>query len=298
MAVNTQQVAEIYVATFNRAPDAGGLAYWVTQAFGGNPSIEQIAASFFDSPEAQQVYVPTMTTAEKVTLAYQNLFNREPDGAGLAYWVSELDSGNISQSNMLIALVNGAKAPTGNPDDAAIMGNKTSVGLSFAYMGLNDVQLAKSVMEPIDANYLSLMEAMNTIDLNTPAQTFKITKEWLQGKTLYELFDDNQDGTFDSIATLNFSANGKGSVNINNEISGSMTYSVDTSGILKASGLGETVYFKAVEDYITSYGFTVGQGESAAKAAAGSNLELFVYDLSMAQELIGIGLSTGDLFSI
>ena len=29
MAVTRQQVAELYVATFNRAPDAAGLDYWV-----------------------------------------------------------------------------------------------------------------------------------------------------------------------------------------------------------------------------------------------------------------------------
>ena len=47
--VTEQQVAELYVATFNRAPDAAGLAYWVNSAL----TIEEIAQSFFDQPETQ-----------------------------------------------------------------------------------------------------------------------------------------------------------------------------------------------------------------------------------------------------
>ncbi|WP_367278395.1 DUF4214 domain-containing protein [Sulfurimonas sp.] len=41
-------VCKLYVATFNRAPDAAGLSYWVNNS---GLSIEGIAQSFFDQPE-------------------------------------------------------------------------------------------------------------------------------------------------------------------------------------------------------------------------------------------------------
>ena len=52
MAVTREQVAQIYVATFNRAPLEEGLDYWTNSGF----NIEQIAGSFFDQPEAQAIY--------------------------------------------------------------------------------------------------------------------------------------------------------------------------------------------------------------------------------------------------
>ncbi|HKK66575.1 MAG TPA: DUF4214 domain-containing protein, partial [Bacteroidales bacterium] len=61
MAVTKQEVTEVYVATFNRAPSAEGLDYWVNESFGGDPEIEQIAMSFFDQPETQEKY-PEGTT--------------------------------------------------------------------------------------------------------------------------------------------------------------------------------------------------------------------------------------------
>ncbi len=44
-----ESVTKLYIATFNRAPDASGLCYWLNSGF----SIEEIAESFFDQPETQ-----------------------------------------------------------------------------------------------------------------------------------------------------------------------------------------------------------------------------------------------------
>ena len=50
--VTQAEVAKLYVATFNRAPDAGGLSYWTNSGM----SIENIAQSFFDQSETQTLY--------------------------------------------------------------------------------------------------------------------------------------------------------------------------------------------------------------------------------------------------
>ena len=50
-----QEIAELYIATFNRAPDEAGLEYWVGRYKDGM-SIEQIAESFFDQPETIELY--------------------------------------------------------------------------------------------------------------------------------------------------------------------------------------------------------------------------------------------------
>lgn len=161
--VTTEQVARVYVATFNRAPDAVGLSYWVNDSFGGIATLEQIAESFFDSAEAQAIYLPTMSIEAKVRAAYINLFDRECDTAGLTYWVSELESGRVSQSSMLIALVNGAQDNT-VAMDATALANKTEIGLYFANAGLNDVTQAYQVMNVVSSLGSSVQEAKNLVD--------------------------------------------------------------------------------------------------------------------------------------
>lgn len=54
MAVTNQIVTELYIATFNRAPDVVRLNYWVNNSFTAEiRTIERIAQSFFDQSETQ-----------------------------------------------------------------------------------------------------------------------------------------------------------------------------------------------------------------------------------------------------
>lgn len=105
--VTQNNVTRLYVATFNRAPDAAGLYYWV---YDSGLSIDQIAQSFFDQSETQALYPAQTSTSQKVITAYNNLFNRTPDPVGLSYWIGQIDSGTIAQSSMLLALINGSLA--------------------------------------------------------------------------------------------------------------------------------------------------------------------------------------------
>ncbi len=49
---NRENVAKLYVATFDRAPDAAGLDYWVNTPL----SLEEIAQSSFDQDETKTLY--------------------------------------------------------------------------------------------------------------------------------------------------------------------------------------------------------------------------------------------------
>lgn len=156
-------VTRVYVATFNRAPDATGLAYWTYDSFGGDATIEQIAQSFFESAEAQSIYTPSMTVEQRVSLAYFNLFGREADATGLVYWVDEIESGRVSQSSMILALVNGAQDSEYGLD-ATTLANKSEVGLYYAQSALEDVAAAYSVMEGVTELESSVSEAKEMVD--------------------------------------------------------------------------------------------------------------------------------------
>ena len=143
-APTREEVAKLYVATFDRAPDAAGLSYWVEKS---GLTLSQIARSFFDQPETKERYPKKTAPAVFVKSVYENLFGREPDTAGLEYWVGELKNGHIDKSRFIEAVINGALG-----DDAKILANKTAVGLAFAQQGLQDLAQAEAVMEGVDAS--------------------------------------------------------------------------------------------------------------------------------------------------
>ena len=149
------EITKLYVATFNRAPDKSGIEYWLNSKL----SIEQIAMSFFEQKETQELYPPSTQEAIFVKSIYSNLFNREPDIDGWIYWIDAINSGTISRSLFILAVINGAK-----DDDAIILANKQIVGEYFANKGLEDVDDARGVISSITSSKDSVDEAFVMVD--------------------------------------------------------------------------------------------------------------------------------------
>ncbi len=157
------EVSTLYVATFNRAPDSGGLNYWLNQS---GLKLSQIAQSFFEQDETQTKYPEGTTNREFVKSVYQNLFNREPDVLGWNYWEGELSSNKISRDRFIEAVINGAKDDE-NGFDETILENKKEVGLYFANNGFSDMDEAKIVMEGISDDVKTVSFIKNKIDLDS-----------------------------------------------------------------------------------------------------------------------------------
>lgn len=184
MAVTLEEVTKLYVATFNRAPDAAGIDYWVNS---GMP-IEDIAQSFFDQSETQILYPSETSNATFVNSVYRNLFNRDAEQAGLDYWMNELDSGRVAKQNFILAAINGA-LDTEISLDSTILTNKQTVGLDFVAKGLESVDFARSVMKNVDATTNSVQSAIEMID-KVVAPTGEITQEMLSGLNFYHYDTD------------------------------------------------------------------------------------------------------------
>ena len=84
-------VARLYMAVFNRHPDAAGHAYWVGRANNGS-GLRNIANFFIGSPEFLDTY-RNLDNAGFVALLYRNVMDREGDTAGIGYWTGQLDTG-------------------------------------------------------------------------------------------------------------------------------------------------------------------------------------------------------------
>jgi len=157
-----EEVAKLYVATFNRAPDSAGLLWWTNSS---NLKLSEIAQSFFDQPETQTLYPVAIANRDFINSVYQNLFNRAPDTAGWDYWENELNSGAFSKNRFIEAVINGAQN-TATSDDATILNNKNSVGIYFAQAGLDDTTEARDIMNGVTAEATTVNTAFTSITNN------------------------------------------------------------------------------------------------------------------------------------
>jgi len=155
VSLTQKSLTKLYVATFDRAPDAEGFDYWLASGL----SLEEVAKSFFEQAEIQEQY-PSLLDADFVREVYKNIFKREVDASGLAYWVKALGSGTISRANLILAVVNGAL-----DDDEKILANKTEVALLFVDALLSDVSDAKRILVEVTADRASVEAAKRLVHL-------------------------------------------------------------------------------------------------------------------------------------
>jgi hypothetical protein len=92
-------LVRLYWAFFLRAPDKSGLDYWVGKLNAGK-KLAAVASQFAQSSEFQTKY-GSASNAKFVTLVYENVLEREPDAAGLAYWVTRLDAGTKTRGDVM-----------------------------------------------------------------------------------------------------------------------------------------------------------------------------------------------------
>lgn len=129
---------ELYVAYFNRVPDAEGLGYWIDQLKTGQ-SLEQIGKSFYDAAvqySSLTGYSATMTNADFVRLIYKNVLGRTSvDQQALDYWTGALASGAETRGTLVKKILGSAHTFKGDATYGAVadlLDNKVTVANYFA----------------------------------------------------------------------------------------------------------------------------------------------------------------------
>lgn len=130
---------QIYVGYFGRPADPAGLLYYerllrdlnaptdipaLRLAYDSNPNIAMVIDGFGNSQESNDLYPGS--TDEFITAIYRNLFNREPDAAGKAFWVGVIQRGAITRANAVLSLMAGARS-----SDLDLINKKTQVAADF-----------------------------------------------------------------------------------------------------------------------------------------------------------------------
>ncbi|MFG0465320.1 DUF4214 domain-containing protein [Pseudomonas putida] len=170
------QIQNLYIAYFGRPADPVGLAFWTEQVNAANGNLSAAIAGFATSTESGALYAG-VSLGDKVTAIYQNLFNRAPEPAGLAFWVAKLVSGEISDAQAAYEILNAA-----GPGDTAAISNKLSVAKAFTaaldtpaeiagYNGLTSAGLARSFLAKVDSTSFTLNQATSALNTTVAEAT-------------------------------------------------------------------------------------------------------------------------------
>ncbi|MEM7521795.1 MAG: DUF4214 domain-containing protein, partial [Pseudomonadota bacterium] len=169
-----ESLIELYIAFFDRAPDAIGLSFWGT-ALAYGLSMEEIARLFTSQAEVMETYPQGVADETFAAMVYQNVLGREADDAGFNFWTTALSTGAIGRDQFILTVLEGAKAapqpglPAGfaaqQLADQQYLADKTDLGAYFAvHLGMSDVDNARAVTAAFDGTAQSLQDAAGLID--------------------------------------------------------------------------------------------------------------------------------------
>ncbi len=149
-----QRLEELYVAFFNRVPDADGLVYWVNQ-FKSGATLNAIADSFYDAGVAYASitgYSATMSDSDFVKKIYANVLGRTdtfnpPPAADVEYWANKLASNTATRGSLVDSMLTAAHGFKGDStwgwvpdllDNKIVVANKFAVDYGINYNTADD----------------------------------------------------------------------------------------------------------------------------------------------------------------
>ena len=130
---------QLYVAYFARPADPAGLAWFAARfaavaapsslaglgaAYDADGAVRALVDTFAGSAETQALYGGD--NAAFIAALYHNLFSREPEAAGLAYWTALLDSKQATRASATVAVLLGARGT-----DSEMVASKLRLAAAF-----------------------------------------------------------------------------------------------------------------------------------------------------------------------
>ncbi|MCM2264091.1 MAG: DUF4214 domain-containing protein [Desulfuromonadales bacterium] len=104
-------------------PDYGDLTFWI-DAFATGMTLTSISDQFATSPGFTDMY-GALSNEEFVTQVYLNVYQRQADPGGLAYWTGRLETNDLTRSQMMVAFATEAEYP-------ALAANDVYVTMNYA----------------------------------------------------------------------------------------------------------------------------------------------------------------------
>ncbi|MCB1029706.1 MAG: DUF4214 domain-containing protein [Acidimicrobiales bacterium] len=142
---NVDPTIRLYSAYLTRVPDAGGLNFWLARRRSGW-TLSRISSNFAASSEFVRRY-GNMSNRQFVQNIYAYVMERAGDTAGINFWTSRLDSGQISRGQLMINFSESSeykRKQANNVDGAAVyiqvLGRTPTAAQRSAFVtGMQDV---------------------------------------------------------------------------------------------------------------------------------------------------------------
>ncbi|HEX7644082.1 MAG TPA: DUF4214 domain-containing protein [Burkholderiaceae bacterium] len=200
-------VQELYIAYFGRPVDYFGLqnfdqalatakapagAVDLLAAYASNPALKSLVDAFGASHESTTLY-GSASTQDFVNAIFKDLFNRPAAAAGLSFWSSAIDSGQVGKGLAALDILAGAQQNTSAQGiiDQQAMANKVTVAENFtialgasssqivAYAGATAAEDARMMLASVNATTNAA-----TFDVQT---TINVFTEGPPGPHIYNL---------------------------------------------------------------------------------------------------------------
>jgi len=290
MALTETQIQELYVAYFGRPADPDGKDYWMSSAAGA-PTDRAFASHMHGQAEFQDAY-GSMTTQAQVNQLYQNLFNRDGDAAGLAYWTGEVTKGNLKLAEIAVNLIHAAKNPiSGNTTqgaaDALALENKVAAAIEFTGdVKYDDVAFLAYTSD--DANAFDSAKTFINGITSTAATATEIDNEVISIKDYYNENTANK-GTTYALTTGSDTFTGS---RLNDTFNGLVDSDSDSGETFTAA---DTIDGGAGTDTLAWTIDVEGTASNAIPGAAISNVEVFkVRNIEGAAVTLDMSAFTGE----
>ena len=148
-----RQVAQLYAAVLDRAPDAGGLDYYVKQLIGAPPAQPRdVALGMLNSDEGRAIY-QALSNSQFVSQIFSQTLGRAASAAELATWTAALQTQDRSAIAVQIvdSIVNASDSASQSARN--LLQNKAAVGIMYALDmdGSGDMATCKALMDQVTA---------------------------------------------------------------------------------------------------------------------------------------------------
>lgn len=157
-------VQKSYIAYYGRPGDPAGIDYWACRMDNEGGKLENIINAFGVSPEFTDRY-GALSNSELLDSIYRQMFNRDPDEAGKAWYLAKLNAREMNLQTITLNVLGGA---TGS--DKTIVNNKLQLANDFSNKlesgntTYRDIAPAKGVLEMVDETSSSVSRAITTGD--------------------------------------------------------------------------------------------------------------------------------------
>ncbi len=168
-----ERVLQAYLAYYGRPADPDGLAYWAGRLEDEGGDLSTIIDAFGESQEYQDRY-GSLSNSQLVTNLYDQLFGREPDEGGLAFYVDKLDAGDWNLQKISLVILDGVQGEDVNIVDNRLTFSKYYVeNIENGSVASLESDALLVLISGIDEDYQSVEAAIARINLEE-AQDFPL----------------------------------------------------------------------------------------------------------------------------